>query len=77
MTSPDAVPEPLIDLCRGAVEAVASTGDMATFRGLTFRNEARDTIFKPLPSHEQAKDVICAVPVVADGTDRETWPVTG
>jgi hypothetical protein len=56
MTSSDAVPEPLINLGREAVKALASTGDMTAFRGLAFRNEARDALFNPLPSYEKAKE---------------------
>jgi|GEM_PF-2563685 len=64
MASSDTAPAPLIALGREAVEAVASTGGMASFRGLALRNEARDAIFKPLTSYEAAKDAICAVPLV-------------
>jgi len=49
-----------------AVEAVAATDDIESFRGVALRNEARDAIFKPLPSYEAAKDAICAVPLVAE-----------
>jgi hypothetical protein len=66
MPSPGTVPASLVSLGREAVEAVAATGDLASFRGLALRNEARDAIFKPLPSYEAAKDAICAVPLVAE-----------
>lgn len=66
MASSDTAPAPLIALGREAVEAVAATGDLASFGGVALRNEPRDAIFKPLPSYEAAKDAISAVPLVAD-----------
>jgi hypothetical protein len=53
-------------LGREAVEAVATTGDMATFGGVALRNQPRDAMFEPLPSYEAAKDAICAEPLVAE-----------
>lgn len=66
MPSAGTAPAPLIGLGREAVEAVAATGDMESFGGVALRNEARDAIFKPLPSYEAAKDAICAVPLVTE-----------
>jgi Apea-like HEPN len=66
MPSAGAAPAPLIVLGREAVEAVAATGDISNFGGVALRNEARDAIFKPLPSYEAATDAISAVPMVAE-----------
>jgi hypothetical protein len=66
MPSSDTVPASLVSLGREAVEAVAATGDPVSFGGVALRNEARDAIFKPLPSYEAAKDAISAVPLVAE-----------
>ena len=66
MPSSDTIPASLVSLGREAVEAVAAMGDPASFRGVALLNEARDAIFKPLPSYEAAKDAISAVPLVAE-----------
>ena len=66
MPSAGAAPASLIALGHEAVEAVAATDDIESFGGVALRNEARDAIFKPLPSYEAAKDAICAVPLVAE-----------
>jgi hypothetical protein len=66
MPSAPTVPAPLVALGREAVEAVASTADVASFGGVALRNQARDAIFEPLPSYEAAKDAICAVQLVAE-----------
>lgn len=66
MPSAGTAPAALIALGQEAVEAVATTGDMESFGGVALRNEARDAIFKPLPSYEEAKNAICAVPLVAE-----------
>ena len=59
------VPAALVALGLEAVEAVASTGDITTFRGAALLNPARDSIFQPLRSYEAAKDAIYAIPLVA------------
>lgn len=66
MPSLPATPSALIALAREAVEVIASTQDMATFRGAALFNPVRDSIFQSLPSYDPAKDAICAVPLVAD-----------
>lgn len=65
MASSEPVPASLIALGRETVEAIASTGDMTSFRGAALRNPSRDSIIQSLPSYEAAKDAICAIPLVA------------
>jgi hypothetical protein len=66
MAPSETVPAPLIALGREAVEAVASRGEMASFRGVALYNLNRDSIIQSLPSYEAARDAICAMQLVAE-----------
>jgi hypothetical protein len=66
VASSETIPAPLIALGREAVEAVASRGEMASFRGVALYNRDRDSIIQSLPSYEATKDAICALPLVAE-----------
>jgi len=66
MAPSETVPSPLVALGREAVEAVASRGEMASFRGTALYNVQRDSIVQSLPSYKAAQDAICALPLVTE-----------
>jgi hypothetical protein len=75
MASSEPVPAPLIALGREVVEAIASTGDMTSFRGAALLNPSRDSIIQALPSYETAPSA--RYHSSPSGMGQETWPVTG
>lgn len=77
MASSQSVLTALITLGREAVEAVASTGDMATLRGAALLNLAWGLDLPDTSVHGAAKDAIHAVPLAADRNGQEAKLVTG
>jgi hypothetical protein len=66
MVSAEEVPTSLTSLGLEAVEAIASTQDITTFRATALYNMARDSIVKSLPSFTAARAAICEPPLVAE-----------
>jgi hypothetical protein len=77
MPSAGAAPASLIALGHEAIEAVAATDDIESFGGVALRNEARDAIFKPLPSSRRRRTRSVRCRWSPSGTAHRTWPVTG
>lgn len=74
MASSQSVLTALITLGREAVEAVASTGDMATLRGAALLNLAWDSTFQTLQYTEPRRTPFMRCPSPPTGTgERRSW----